>query len=206
MISLPKLDFSEPYLANALRVVQERGYVTAYADCDITPEEKAIIYYYTHSHECSDAIKGPIARAGGVIAEPMGLWLQAALTKLPPYGGLVYSAEQWPAATLLLLQQLQAADKPLGTLANVPWPNFMSSSLSKKVAERHRSNNPIRKNCLLTIFSRTGRYIEALSRYGVNGSYGVDSEREVLFLPHTSFRVVGIRQKTSHSEIELIEL
>ncbi|RZJ91146.1 MAG: hypothetical protein EOO60_08275 [Hymenobacter sp.] len=206
MISLPPLDFSDPYLAHALRVVRERGYVTAHTDCDLTPEEKATIYYYTHSHECANAIKKPIAEAAGVISEPSGLWLRAALNKLPPYNGPVYSAEQWPADTLLLLHQRQAAGEPLGTLAGVPWPNFMSSSISRKIAERHLFDNLHRKNCLLTVLSRAGRYIEALSRYGSNGQHGIDNEQEVLFLPNTSFRVVDIRQKTSYSEIKLIEL
>jgi hypothetical protein len=206
VISLPLLDFSEPYLANALSKVQQGGYVAAHADCNLTPEEKAIIYYYTHSRECANAIKDPIAKADGLIAEPPGLWLRAALTKLRPYVGPVYSAERWPPDDLLLLQERQASDVALGTIPGKPWPNFMSASTSRKTAEKHRNNNPTHKNCLLTILSRTGRYIDTLSRYGINGRHGEDSEREVLFLPHTSFRVVEIRQKTSYSEIELKEL
>lgn len=204
MSPLPPLDFTEPYLANALSKVREGGYVAAYPR--LTPEEKAVIYYYTHSHECANAIKDPIARANGMITEPAGLWLQAALQKLPPYAGPVYSAEQWPADKLVLLYERQAAGEPLGELTDIRWPNFMSSSASLKTAQHYLFSNLHRKNCLLSILSRTGRNIEPLSSYGSNGRYGVPNEREVLFLPHTSFRIVGIKQKTSFSEIQLVEL
>ncbi|MCI1189226.1 ADP-ribosyltransferase domain-containing protein [Hymenobacter sp. DH14] len=204
MNPLPLLDFTtDPSLIHALRVVQEGGYAAAHPD--LTPEEKAIIYYYTLSHDCANAIKGPIAKAGGNIAEPAGLWLQAALTRLPAHVGPVYSAEQWPAEVLQELHQREAQGEPFGTLANQHWPNFMSSSTSQRIARKILFDNLHRKNCLLTILSRTGRYIEGLSHYGSNGRYGIENEQEVLFLPHTSFRVVGLRKQTSFTEIQLVE-
>lgn len=203
MPPLPPLDFSDTDLALALRMVQAGGYATSHPE--LTPEEKAIIYYYTHSNACAKAIKGPIAQADGTIVEPAGLWLQAALAKLPLYVGLVYSAEQWPAADLQLLLLRQTQGVPLGTIRGTTWPNFMSSSTSKPVAVKHFFNNSAHKNCLLRIFSRSGRYIDALSRFGINGQRNDPSENEVLFLPSTVFRVVSIKQ-TSFSEIELLEL
>lgn len=196
------LDFTESRLAHALATVQTGGYQTAFPM--LNAYEKALIYHYTY--QGSAEIKDPVRAQDGLIIEPLGQSLVAALHKLPPYVGLVYSAELWTEAELYDLQRRAATGPNPFHLNEKRWPTFLSASQSSRVAHDHLFHYGGRKNCRLLLVSRTGRYIDALSHYGANGRDPAASEREVLFLPNTRFRVVQVRHATTHWEIELLEL
>lgn len=195
-------DFTAPKLAQALQVMQTGGYATALPK--LSAEEKALIYHYTL--DGSDSIKNPLPGAAGLDARLRGYALANALYKLPPYVGPVYSAEWWEPAELNPSRLLNAIG--LGFSPDVVrWPTFLSASTSRRVALEHLLHYPTRpKNCLLYILSKTGRYIDALSHRGINGTDPPVAEREVLFLPATQFQVVAVHQQTSYLEIELLEL
>ena len=193
-------DFTSPKLAQALRAVQTGGYATALPE--LSAEEKALIYHYTL--DGSDSIKNPLPGAVGADARLRGLALAAALRKLPPYAGPVYSAEWWEPAELDPLRLLAAIGLPQ---AAIKWPTFLSASTSRRVALDHLLYYPTRpKNCLLYILAKTGRYIDAVSHRGIHGEDPPMAEREVLFLPESRFRVVKMQRATTYTEIELLEL
>ena len=195
------LDFTESRLAHALATVQTGGYQTA--SPELNAYEKAIIYHYTYHG--SAEIKDPVRAHDGALTEPLGQSLAAALRKLPPCAGLVYRAELWTEAELLALLRRAATGPNPFHLNEKRWPTFLSASQSSRVAHDHLFNYGGRKNCRLLIVSQTGRYIDALSHYGANGRDPAASEREVLFLPNTRFRIVQVRHATTYWEIELLE-
>jgi|GEM_PF-6038343 len=195
------IDFTKPRLAHALRTVQTGGYATA---CPaLSAEEKALIYHYTY--QGSDEIKVPIRLKNGLVDEPLGLGLVAALHKLPAHTGQVYSAELWDAQELAALH-LKAVVSDAGFSGTKRWPTFLSASTTRRIAMQHLESFGGQKNCILSIFSRTGRYIDELSHHGIHGRDPLATETEVLFLPNTLFRVVSVHRATTHTEIQLVEL
>lgn len=202
MNPIDHLDFTSKILADALKAVQVGGYAAALPA--LSAEEKALIYHYTR--DGSDSIKNPLPGAAGADARLRGLALAAALRKLPPYAGPVYSAEWWEPAELNPLRLLAAIGLAFSPAA-IKWPTFLSASTSRRVALDHLLHYPTRpKNCLLYILAKTGRYVDAVSHRGIHGEDPPMAEREVLFLPGTRFRVVKMQPATTHTEIELLEL
>ena len=187
------------YLPDELQLMQTGGYATAHPE--LTPQEKALLYHYTYTG--SQSLNVPMYHNGGVLTTPFGLGMAAALRKLPLYSGVVHSAAQWEVAELRALQLRVAVGQVAISLGVKRWPAFLSASRSRAVAKQHLNYSP--KNCLLSIFSKTGRLIESLSHYGPNGPDSAANEQEVLFLPAALFRVVAVRQTTSFTEIELLE-
>ncbi|AMR27791.1 hypothetical protein A0257_12270 [Hymenobacter psoromatis] len=202
MQPIDRLDFTTPKLAQALRAVQQGGYAAALPELSLP--EKALLYYYTR--DGSEAIKDPLRQAAGSNEEPLGQALAAALAKLPPYRGPVYSAEWWNEDDLKAMRLLAAIGLTSAPAA-ITWPTFLSASTSRRVALEHLTSFVTRpKNCLLYILSKSSRYVDAVSHRGENSRDPAMAEREVLFLPNTRFRLVNIRQATTYTEIELLEL
>lgn len=192
--------YAASYLPTELALVQSGGYATAHPE--LTPAEKALVYHYTDTG--SGALNRALHQHGGIIETTQGYGLAATLTKMPAYKGPAYSAALWNSVDLaVLLRKAASGDTPFN-LDIVRWPAFLSASRSLAVAQQHLNYSP--KNCLLIISSKTGRHIEALSRYGPNGPDPAMNEREILFLPGTRFEVVAVRPATSFAEIELLEL
>lgn len=193
------LDFTTNPLADALATVQAGRYASAHPD--LSDIEKALIYHYTDTG--SQPLNLLLHAQAGRNTTPLGQELAAAVARLPPYQGLVYSAAFWQEEELRRLW-LQAAAGSAFALDEKRWPAFLSASKSLAVARQHLNYSP--KNCLLFINSKTGRSVEALSRYGPNGPDPYENEREVLFLPRTRFRLLAVRSATTYLEIELLGL
>lgn len=158
---------------------------------------RALIYHYTDrgfSHLNHALHADPSA------STPESTGLAAALRKLRPYAGLVYSAAYLTPDQLQYYQQCLAS----GTLVN--WPAFLSASTSLDIAEWHlgmaTSQKP--KNCLFWLDSRTGRSIAPFSCYGPNGPK--PNEYEVLFAPSTQFQVLEITSQLRNTRIILAEV
>ena len=80
----------------------------------------------------------------------------------------------------------------------------LSASTEVSIARQFLRASP--KNCLFIIRSRSGRLIEAASKYGVHGLAPGQNEREVLFRPQTEFEVLGVVAETDFNRITLQEL
>lgn len=80
----------------------------------------------------------------------------------------------------------------------------LSASTEVSIARQFLRASP--KNCLFIIRSRSGRLIEAASKYGVHGLAPGQNEREVLFRPQTEFEVPGVVAETDFNRITLQEL
>jgi len=159
--------------------------------------DRALIYHYTDlgfSHLNQALHTDP----GATPPEVSGL--AAALRKLQPYIGLVYSGAYLNSSQLQHYQQCLTS----GTL--VSWPAFLSASTALDIAEWHLGMatpaNP--KNCLFWLDSRTGRYIAPFSCYGPNGPK--PNEYEVLFFPGTQFQILEITPGVHHTRIILVEV
>ena len=184
------LAYVSQHLPAELHLMRTSSYVAAYPM--LSPAEKAIIYHYTD--DGYEHLNTALHR--GAAMPPVGQALRAALAKLPAHRGAVYSRAQLDAAQLAgFTLALAHTDGPM--LAYLDWPAFLSASQSLRAAHQFRSGPG--KNCLFLIDSKTGRSIEAVSRYGT-------SEREVLFLPNTRFRVTAVLPATGYTEIVLAEL
>lgn len=205
MSLLSTIDFTEKRLAHALTIVQTGGFAKAYEQLNLTAHEKALVYHYTH--QGSAEIKIPVRESNGLLLEPLGQGLAAVIDKLPPHSGVVYSAELWNEDELRTLQLAAATSNPFH-VNKKRWPTFLSASTLKRVANRHLTSYGGEKNCLLQIFSQTGRYIDDLSYHGRHGHDPADPEKEVLFLPNTRFEILDVRfdSATNIAEIELSEL
>ena len=199
VFSLMFIDFSKNQLALALRAVQTGGYATACTA--LSAEEKAIIYHY--SYQGSEEIKAPVRQKDGLNDEPLGMGLAAALAKLPLYDGLVFSAELWDEVELSALLMRFAIDPSAFAKAKTVkrWPTFLSASQTRRVAVDHQNFG--KKNCILSILSKNGRHIDALSHRGINGHDPAAGEREVLFLPNTRFHIVSVLPATATTELEI---
>ena len=198
------LDFTRSPLADALQVVQADGYASAHPE--LTPAEKALVYYYTDTG--STAINRALHVNSEASLNALGQELAKALRKLPVHMGTVYSAAHLTPAELRRLTELAAVGHTLEAAGTTTWPAYLSASRSRRVAKTHGEYPDVLapKNCLLVIRSKTGRNIEELSCYGSNGKDPFDSEQEVLFLPDTRFAIVGADFATNPPILELVEI
>ena len=82
----------------------------------------------------------------------------------------------------------------------ISWPAFLSASQKATIARQYVRS--LQTNGLFVIQSRTGRLIEEISKFGVDGQ----NECEVLFAPHTQFQVLEVAEETGYMRIVLDEL
>lgn len=158
----------------------------------LTVVDKAAIYYY--SDDGHEALNRQLHTSGGENHSLFGMGLVAALAKLPPYIGAAYSGVQLYAAQLRFYHDRAEDGQP------VSWPAFLSASQKSTIAHQFLYSSG--KNCLFVIQSRTGRLIEEISKFGVDGQ----NEYEVLFVPHTRFEVLEVASETGYTRIVLDEL
>ncbi|RYY14850.1 MAG: hypothetical protein EOO36_13570 [Cytophagaceae bacterium] len=191
------------YLPAELRLMQMGGYATVHPT--LLAEEKALLYHYTANG--STAINQSLRASQGVPADILTQELVAAAQKMPLYEGSAFSAAHLNPAELGRLQMVFTGGTPQ-TAQRVTWPAFLSASRSLLVAERHLNYTgpPRPNNCLFQISSLRGRVIELLSHYGPNGYDPYDNEQEILFLPNTTFRIIGVSFATAWPQVALLEL
>ena len=173
--------------SGALRAVPSRLNLT----------DRTLIYHYTDRG--FTGINNALHALPGAQV-PISQWLNAALRKLPPYNGLVYSGAH------LSPLQLRHYQHCLARGTTISWPAFLSASTSLDVAEWHlgMATAAKPKNCLFLLDSRTGRDVAPFSCYGPNGPKS--NEYEVLFAPGTQFLVLEIVSELRHTRITLAEV
>lgn len=108
--------------------------------------------------------------------------LRAGVTKLPIFKGKVYRGTSFEGSPKLF--------KDYTTLENIVSDRaFSSTSESRSIAESFITDNGDSKFVLLVINSRTGRNIQGI------GASGIDtSEKEILFLPSTKFKIIKVKK------------
>ncbi|RZK29338.1 MAG: hypothetical protein EOO63_09270 [Hymenobacter sp.] len=197
------LAYVSQHLPAELRLMQTGGYASVYPA--LSAEEKALIYHYTASG--STAINQLLHTSQGSPTDTLSQELLVAVQKMPLYEGTAYSAAHLSPTELSRLRAVFTGGTPQ-TAHRITWPAFLSASRSILVAERHLNYTgpPRPHNCLFQISSLRGRSIELLSHYGPNSDDPHDNEQEILFLPTTTFRIVGINFATVWPQIELLEL
>lgn len=196
-------DYVSQHLPAELRLMQTGGYATTHPE--LTPQEKALLYHYTANG--STAINQSLRASQGVPADTLTQGLVAAAQKMPLYEGSAFSAAHLSLTELSRLRTVFTGGTPQ-TAQHFTWPAFLSASRSVLVAERHLNYTgpPRPHNCLFQISSLRGRAVELLSHYGPNGYDPYDNEQEILFLPATTFRIVGINFAAAWPQVELLEL
>lgn len=174
--------------------VQGGGYASACSE--LTTADKALLFQYTDGgHE---TLNESLHHKPGTNESVLGRALVAALAKLPPYEGEVQ------AGVLLRPSELVFYRVCCQTGTPVHWPAFLSTSTKPGVAMMFlRQPN---KNCLFIIQSKTGRLIEAVSRFGLHGQAPGQNEGEVLFAPNTAFDVLAVTDETDETDYTRIVL
>lgn len=197
------LAYISRHLPAELYLMQTGGYATAHPT--LPAEEKALLYYYTNNG--STDINQQLHVSQGVPANAISQELVAALSKMPLYEGSAYSAAHLSLAELSRLRAVFTDGTPQ-TAQTITWPAFLSASRSVLIAERYfnYTGPPRPHNCLFQLSSLRGRSIELLSHYGPNGPDPQANEQEILFLPNTTFRIVGVNFTTAWPQVELLEL
>ncbi|AMJ66236.1 hypothetical protein [Hymenobacter sp. PAMC 26628] len=195
--------YARQHLPTELRLMQTGGYARAHPT--LSAEEKALIYHYTASG--STAINRLLRLSQGVPANPLSEELVLAVQKMPCHEGNAFSAAHLSPAELSRLRLVFTGGTPQ-TAQRITWPAFLSASRSILIAERHLNYTgpPLPHNCLFQISSLRGRSIELLSHYGPNSHDPYDNEQEILFLPNTTFRIIGINFANTWPQVELLEL
>lgn len=170
------------------------------------PREKALIYHYTATG--STPINRLLHANSGEQPAILAQQLMAAVQKMPTYEGSAYSAAHLSPALLGSLYVTSLIGDTVLTAGKIKWPAFLSASRSMRIARRHMdyTNPPTPHNCLFVLNSLQGRSIELLSQYGPNGRDPLDGEQEIIFLPNTTFRIIGADFATPHPLIELFEV
>lgn len=147
--------------------------------------EKAFVYKYTKDVMKVEAVNG--ALRDGHEPEFASL-LKAVLQKMPPFVGQVYRGSD--------LSKKERERYQPGRIVHEP--TFLSSSRQKRIAYQFCGNS------MFSLLSwERGRSVERLSKFGSNSS---QNEKEVLFLPGTRFRVLGVTKERSYTLIRLEEV
>lgn len=112
------------------------------------------------------------------------------MTKLPDFEGLVYRGVNLTRKELL---KYIVANRVNEVLIE---PTFISTSKSRLIAMEFG-------NTLFRIFSRTGKDIEKIAKFG---TYSPPNEKEVLFKPNRRFRVLEVLDQGASILISMEEM
>lgn len=165
-------EYAQLHLQNEIAAIQQTN--DRHADIDLTIYEKALIYKYTNDGyaETNKILRQSQGKTFTEYAE----LLQAALSKLPAFEGLVYRS------VYVTEQALQKYQQAANNNAAVTEHAFISTTINKDVAIFFKGENGKVPNCLFYTYGKTGRHIELISKFGI--------EEEVLFVPNTPFQVL----------------
>lgn len=183
-------EYLRQYCPEGWRAVQEGRRATALPR--LTTIDKTAIYHY--SNDGYEALNRQLHASKGDNSTLFGQGLAVALAKLPAYVGLAFGGVQLRLAQLMFYRASADAGEP------VSWPAFLSASQKATIAHQYLYSS--HKNCLFIIQSRTGRLIEEVSKYGIEGQ----NEYEILFAPRTRFEVLEVAIETGYTRIVLDEL
>lgn len=178
--------FAQNHLSDEIKEVTSSTRKSAFKN--LSNEQRAIIYKYTD--DGYKAINQVLRESKGKNLDEFGKHLNSSLNKLPKFEGLIYRGVLLSKASLQ--RYLKAHE--VGEL--IEEHCFVSCSKSRTIAMTHG-------NTLFRIFSRTGRDVELLSKYG---TFGDINEKEVILKPNRKFRILEIGNKMGYQEITMEEV
>ncbi len=179
-------DFVEQNLPSTLATVKRLKLI----DDVLNIFEIALIYHYTD--EGFEFVNESLIKDKGVITNVYAQFLVYTLQKLPNYQKLVFRG------TLLNKSQKQRYIEAVTQSITIQEPIFLSTSKSELTANLFSKGDT-----LFTIFSKTGKQIEKFSKFGLNSG---QNEKEVLFIPNTTFEVLDVTKEDSKTLIILEEI
>lgn len=151
--------------------------------------EKAIIYKY--SSDGFEEVNEILRKSKGKNINEFGNYLDYSLKKLENYEGLVYRGANLSKTELN--RYLNSFKKNL-LLTEY---SFTSTSKSRLIAMSFKGN------VLFRIYSRTGKSIEKITKFGISG---YPNEKEVLFSSNRKFRILEITNESTYSLITMEEI
>ena len=158
-----------------------------------TPElnvyEKALIYKY--SENGYQLVNENLRKSKGKKFDVFGKLLDQTLEKLPNFDGLVYRSAN------LTNHELRRYNDTIAKNDLLKEYSFTSTSKSRLLAMAFKGNT------LFRIYSRTGKEIEKIAKFGENG---IINEKEVLFSPNKNFRVLEITKEINFTLITMEEI
>lgn len=179
--------YVKTYLASELGEVILRG-DTSHVPA-LSVYEQVLIYKYSIDGYLK--LNSKLWSSRGKRSTAFGERLKSALAKLPDYKGIAYRRINLLARQQARYWQALQSNRPLGEFA------FCSSSSLRAVALAFPGNT------FFIIHSKTGKEIEILAKFGYHTEY---NEYEVLFLPNTSFEVLGINRNAGLLKIIMREV
>jgi NAD:arginine ADP-ribosyltransferase len=165
--------YSKQYLAAEIDAIETSQRKEEHPQLSVY--EKALIYSY--SEDGYETLNEHLRVSNGKNTTEFGKLLAKVLHKLPDFVGVVYRGVELTSGQLETYTDALVAAKP------VIEPCFLSTSKSRLIGGGF-GDNP-----LFIMYSRTGKLIEKIAKFGV---YGPANEQEVLFAPNTRFNVLDI--------------
>ncbi len=150
----------------------------------------AIIYHYSDSGY--ENINNTLIENKVIITNSHVRFLCETLNKLPDHQDVVFRGVDFNTS------QKQRYIDALNGNTPIQEFSFFSTSRSELIA-----NSFSKGDTLFMIFSKTGKQIEKFSKFGL---YSGQNEKEVLFLPNTTFEVLDVLQSTTKTTIILEEI
>lgn len=156
---------------------------------ELTLYEKAFIYKY--SEDGYESVNEALRKSCGKENTEFGDLLTKCLDKLPNYEGLVYRSAN---LSKVEREKYIVAFSSNKTLIE---QTFVSTSKSRLIAMAFNGNT------LFRMFSKTGKAIEKIAKFGVHNP---PNEKEVLFRPNRPFRILEIEEDGQRTIITMEEV
>lgn len=155
----------------------------------LTIYEKAIIYKY--SNDGFESLNEILRKSKGKKINALGNYLNFSLNKLPNFDGLVYRGAH------LSKTELNRYINAFKKNSLITEYSFISSSKSRLIAMSFKGN------VLFRMFSRTGKDIEKITKFGISG---YPNEKEILFRSNRIFRILDITNESTYMLITMEEV
>lgn len=157
---------------------------------NLTVFEKSLIYKY--SEDGYEMANETLRQTKGIEMNDFAKLLFIILGKLPDYKGLVYRNVDLTQTQLRRYQKAFSENKPVKEYA------FVSTSKSSLIAGQYGGNTAFK------IFSRTGKSIDKIAKFGVHNP--APNEQEVLFRANRIFKVLQISKDGDKTKIIMEEI
>jgi hypothetical protein len=151
--------------------------------------EKALIYKY--SEDGYEVVNETLRKSKGKAMTEFGKFLTKVLDKLPDFDGLVYRSAN------LTKGELKRYTDALSNNELLKEYSFVSTSKSRLIAMVFNGN------VLFRIYSRTGKEIEKIAKFGIHGS---PNEKEILIKANRNFRLLEITNQPTYTLITMEEV
>jgi ADP-ribosyltransferase exoenzyme len=179
------IELKYPDALNAIRQSEFAKQIT-----ELTDYEKAIIYKYTDD---GYVVNDTLRDSKGLKVSQFATHLNTVLAKLPSLLAEETVVYRGVNSSNFVLNQYKTALRENTILTEY---GFISASKSPRVANQFGQ-------ILLIIFSKNGKSIENLSKFGTNSS---SNEQEILFQSGSKFNVLDIEENNNNTIIILQEL